>query len=210
MRRLWVVRRRQVHYDAAVGARHRVRSFSTTVAVLVSVTGASAGGVALVDCVVAVVDDEVVTRAEVETRARREVARAGTAAEGDAAHVAAVRHALDAMIDRVLISHDARRRHLLVTDAEVARAMQFVAQQNHVTEDQVLEAAHLQGIDPAAYRAELAYQLLEAKWLQQAHEGDMPLLTAAPTDADRERWLSERRARLVAQLRAHAHVDVRL
>jgi SurA N-terminal domain len=203
------VRRLQVHYDAAVHERHRVRFFGAA-AILVWVTGASAGGVALVDRVVAVVDDAVVTRAEVEARARREVARAGTAAEGEAAHDGAVRHALDAMIDRILISRDARQRHLVVTDAEVARAMQLVAQQNHITGDQLLEAAHVQGIEPDAYRAELAYQILEAKWLQQAHEGDVPLLAAAPTDADRERWVSERRARLVAQLRAHAHVDVRL
>ena len=195
-------------YDADVSPRLLLK-LCTAIGVLLCASRSLAGGVALVDRIVAVVDDAVVTKAEVEARARREVDPAGTHAEQDG-HDAAMRHTLDAMIDRILIKKDAERHHLATTEDEVTRAMQLIAQQAHLTQDQLLEAARQQGIDPAAYHAEIAYQLLEAKWLRIPHEGDVPLLTPFSDGRRSGPWISERRARCVAQLRQKAHVDVRL
>jgi peptidyl-prolyl cis-trans isomerase SurA len=71
------------------------------------------------------------------------------------------------MIDDALMQDEAGRVHVVVGDAEVARAMAQVADKQHVTVEQLVAVAVNQGFDEKSYRASVHSQLVALRVLQQ-------------------------------------------
>jgi peptidyl-prolyl cis-trans isomerase SurA len=153
------------------------------------------------DRIVATVNLHAITRGALEERLKPLLTQ--HLAPADRAN--AEQETLEAMIDDLLIADDAERLGLRTPDDEVDSALKEVAERNALTVDQLLEAARAQGLEPAAYREEIRRQLTEMRWVQ---------LKSSPTRPDGGveelgRWLASERARLVAQLRADAVIEVR-
>lgn len=154
----------------------------------------------LVDRIVAVVDTKAITRSDVETRVR--VAAQLAREKADVAELR--RAALEELIEEALISHDADRLKLEVTDAEVDLALNRIAETNAITLEQLSTEAKAQGLEMRGYRAMLKRKILEMKWVNL--RADTESLSKA---ADPGEFLLGEKRRLVAQLRAAAAVEVR-
>lgn len=115
------------------------------------------------DYIVAVVNQELVTAQEIESRvvrARDEARRAGQTLPPEPE---LRRQVLDALIEeRVLITH-ARDSGLKVDEAELDRAVANVAAQNQLTLSQLRERLRREGIDDARFRAQIRDRLLVAR-----------------------------------------------
>jgi peptidyl-prolyl cis-trans isomerase SurA len=140
------------------------------------------------DYIVAVVNRELVTAAEVEQRIER--MRAAGAARGGARPPvtdAMRQQALDSLIEeRVLLTY-ARDSGLRVEDGEVDRAVQSIAAQNRLTMEQLRERLAAEGMDMARFRATLRDQIL----LERVREREVGQRTRV-TDAEIDRFLAEK------------------
>jgi peptidyl-prolyl cis-trans isomerase SurA len=134
-------------------------------AVLLAAGGASAQTAArtsprVADHIVAVVNQELVTNAEVQQRvalARVEATRSGVRLPPDDQ---LRRQVLEAMIDeRAQLTH-ARESGLHVEDPELDRAVANVAQQNRLTLPQLRERLQREGIDFQRFRSNIRDQIL--------------------------------------------------
>jgi len=114
----------------------------------------------LADHIVAVVNQELVTNAEVQQRlaaARAEASRAGARLPPDEQ---LRRQVLESMIDeRAQLTH-ARDSGLHVEDPELDRAVANVAQQNRLTLPQLRERLQREGIDFQRFRSNIRDQIL--------------------------------------------------
>lgn len=112
------------------------------------------------DHIVAIVNQELVTAVELQSRAealRQSAARAGQPSQPMSAWR---RQALDDLIDeRVVVTH-AREVAGRVDEAELDRAVASVAAQNRLTPAQLREALQAQGMDLPRFRAGLRDQIL--------------------------------------------------
>jgi peptidyl-prolyl cis-trans isomerase SurA len=142
------------------------------------------------DYIVAVVNSELVTAAEVEQRVER--MRAASAARGGPRAPATEQmreQALESLIEeRVLLTY-ARESGLRVEETEVDRAVQSVAAQNKFTLAQLRERLAADGIDYARFRANLRDQIL----LERVREREVGQRTRV-TDAEIDKYLAERNA----------------
>jgi peptidyl-prolyl cis-trans isomerase SurA len=142
------------------------------------------------DYIVAVVNSELVTAAEVEQRIER--MRTAGAARGGPRPPASEQmreQALESLIEeRVLLTY-ARESGLRLEEAEVDRAVQSVAAQNKLTLAQLRERLAADGIDYARFRANLRDQIL----LERVREREVGQRTRV-TDAEIDKYLAERNA----------------
>jgi parvulin-like peptidyl-prolyl isomerase len=172
------------------------------------------GGRRIVNQIVAIVDQAVITKRDVEQRlavAARSVLMAppGNAAasrERDS-RLATLRAAvLDELIAAELIAAEAGRRGVSVEPEDVDRTLAEVAQGNGLKTTQVLAAVAEQGMNEVMYRAELKREILASlvtlRWLGDETMGD----ASAPVTA---RELDAARERMVTTLRERAFVKVR-
>ena len=170
-----------------------MRAFVLSIALLFLAPGAHADAV-LLDGVAARVDDKVIFVSDVRERARPPYASA------------AMRAALDALIDAAVVAKEAKREMVDVTPDEIKRARATVASQNGLTEEQLTAEVHKQGMTDASYDALIREQYLEGKLLQLDSAKEV-----RPTKPDElEAWAAKRRAVLMQRLRAAAVIEVRL
>jgi peptidyl-prolyl cis-trans isomerase SurA len=112
------------------------------------------------DYIVAVVNQELVTNAEVAQRIaafKREAAQSGTALPGDEV---LRREMLETMInERAQLGH-ARDSGLRIEDSELDRAVAAVAAQNRVTPEQMREQLQRSGVDYARFRSNIREQMM--------------------------------------------------
>ncbi|MDI6852580.1 MAG: SurA N-terminal domain-containing protein [Deltaproteobacteria bacterium] len=108
-------------------------------AVLMAVFMVGAGAAEVVDRVVAVVNDEVISLSEVEMMAKSLQAQPGVGSLGSGE--ALRRQMLEALIDQKLARAEAKRRGIEVTDKEVAEALEDFKKQNHLPDDAALAQA---------------------------------------------------------------------
>jgi parvulin-like peptidyl-prolyl isomerase len=155
----------------------------------------------LIDRIVAVVDLQAITQSAVEEKAQLRLASAKTLED----RAKARKESLTELIENVLITRDAQRLKIDVTDADVDRAFQEIAKQNLLTTAQLETEVLRQGLSPAKYRAMLRQQLLEMKWLNlQMNRAGKP-----ESPDDQGAFLARERARLLEELKAAAVVEVR-
>jgi peptidyl-prolyl cis-trans isomerase SurA len=166
--------------------------------------------VALLDRVEAVVDDVPILRSDLRTRERPYLQRLPKDAEARAKTLPQLRkELLEKMIDEVLVAKRAEKLRITVTDAEIDMAMRSVAKNAGVTMQQLESELQLQGMTRAEYVEELRRQIIEGKWLQieGAPKVDRRAFT---TEEAFMQALERKRQELIQELRAKAHVEVRL
>ncbi len=136
----------------------------------------------LVDRVVAFVDDEVILLSEVRERAEPELR-----ADPSTDRLALYRRVLGQMIDGVLVRREAQRLSLVVSDAEVASAIERLQQQNGLDEHQWLRALSEQGWTAPLYEQVLREQILQLKVLQMLSARTVTPVTDEEVRAEWER-----------------------
>ena len=140
------------------------------------------------DFIVAVVNSELVTAAEVEQRMER-IRAASTPRGGQRPPVndQLRQQALDSLIEeRVLLTY-ARESGIRIDDAEIDRAVQTIAAQNKMSMAQLRERVAADGMEFAAFRKNLRDQIL----LERVREREVGQRTRV-TDAEIDKYLAER------------------
>jgi len=136
------------------------------IAHLVVATVALAGE--LVDRVVAVVNDDVITLSELEEEAAPAFAKIraeAPAAQVDDAIQKARRDILRSMIDHKLLLQRAANRQIEVSDAEIDAAIDRIMEENSLTVEQFREQLAAMGVSEGKYRSSLRDQILRSRLL---------------------------------------------
>lgn len=127
---------------------------------------AESGHAELVDKVVAVVNDEVITLSELEAEAEslyHQIATTTPPESRDAAIVEAREEILNTLIDKRLITQKAKSQNITVTDGEVDAAFQQMLQRSRLSKAELLQKLSEAGVTEAVYRTTLASQILQNK-----------------------------------------------
>ena len=134
-----------------------------------------------VDRLVARVDGEPILLSELMRHASPRLAPLATEPAWKRAQ--ALRAALRAEIDRAIEAHllaaRARRRGLTVTDAQIDAALARIAEDQHLTLDELWAHAEASGYSPAVYREEIRRQLVEQRLRAAEPEKQRAVLVAA-------------------------------
>ncbi len=120
----------------------------------------------LVDRVVAVVNDDVITLSEVEEEGRdlfARILRDRMIGNVDRALAEARRQILVSLIDKKLVEQRAKELGISVDEEEIAMAMEQTAAANNMTVTEFQDRLAAEGIDVARYREGLRWQVLQSK-----------------------------------------------
>ncbi len=146
------------------------------------------------------------------------------------------RQMLDTLVNERLIARQAAKERIAVVDGEVDKAMDSVAEQNGMTREELMAEIKRNGLTETGYRAEIRRQVLEGKVLMGRLAASPFLVTEAQlrarydelektapdglpsfeearsqiTDYFRVQWMQNEKKRMLDQLRATTHVEVRL
>ncbi len=124
------------------------------------------GGAELVDRVVAVVNDEIITLSEVEeeaTRAYKSLAKEYSGKNLTESLEEAKQEILDSMIDRRLINQKARQTNTTVTEEEITTAYENTRNRLNLDPAQFREKLAASGLTEDLYRKQLRDQILQSK-----------------------------------------------
>ncbi len=122
----------------------------------------------LVDRVVAVVNDDVITMSEVNEEGGgffQKITEQAPAAELSAALGRAREEVLDGLIDKKLIAQEAARQKVAVTEAELDAAFQQMIITNNMSREEFREQLKNMGMTEEVYRNNLRNQILQSKLL---------------------------------------------
>jgi peptidyl-prolyl cis-trans isomerase SurA len=122
----------------------------------------------LVDRVVAVVNDDVITMSEVNEEGRsffKKITEQAPAEELSAALRHAREEVLNGLIDKKLIAQEAVKQKVTVTDAELDAAFKQMIATNNMTPEQFRDQLNNAGMTEEAYRDNLKNQILQSKLL---------------------------------------------
>ena len=120
----------------------------------------------VVDKVVAVVNDEIITLSELEIEVQgiyQKIAETTPATERESAMIEAREQILDTLIDKHLIAQKAKEMKITVTEQEIDEAMQQVLQRSKLSKDELLAKLAVSGVDESMYRETLRTQILQNK-----------------------------------------------
>lgn len=123
-------------------------------------------GAEIIDRIVAVVDDEIITLSELEETARpllAQVEQVGDPVTRAQLRDRQLRAALDALVGKTLIAQEAARRNLGVETADVDDHIARVMARQGWTEDQLRMYLSSQGLSLADFRAEVRENLLRQR-----------------------------------------------
>ncbi|XVJ68561.1 MAG: molecular chaperone SurA [Rhizobacter sp.] len=144
------------------------------------------------DYIVAVVNQELVTAAEVDQRMA--AARAANRGQTLPPVNELRQQALDSLIEeRVLVTY-ARASGIKIEDSELERAVANVAAQNQLTGQQLRQRLQQEGIPYERFRSNLRDQLLVEKVREREVQGRVRI-----SDSDVENWLETKRRELKGQ-----------
>ncbi|MCB9553855.1 MAG: peptidylprolyl isomerase [Myxococcales bacterium] len=133
---------------------------------LVGCTLASTAAAEIIDRVVAVVDDEVISLSELEDAARPLLAQVDAVSDPvtrTQLRDRQLRAALDGLIGKMLVAQEAARRNLGVERADVDAHIERVRARQGWTEDQLRLYLQGQGLSLAEFRAEIRENLLRQR-----------------------------------------------
>ena len=143
------------------------------------------------DWIVAIVNQESVTAAEVDARVARAREAASRANQALPPDPQLRQQALESLIEeRVIVTH-ARESGVRVDEAELDRAIQNIAAQNQMTMPQLRERLRREGIDVQRFRANLRDQLL----MERVREREV-YQRIRVSDGEIDGFLDQRRAAL--------------
>lgn len=138
------------------------------IAVVLLGLGASPGQARLVDKVVAVVNDEVITQTELEEAGANLFSRlrqSTAPAELDEVLTKARRQVLAKLIEDLLVRQKATEMRLEVTAAELDAAIATIGRDNGMSADELLAELAKNGVSREEYRKKLTGQILHSKLL---------------------------------------------
>jgi len=176
-----------------------------------SVTNAEPGPRKVIDRVVAVVDDEIITLVELRERGKPmfvQLARL-TDAERPIAEAQMYRDLVDKMIDERVVGRWAHEHFVKVEPSEIDAALELVAKQNNITRAELFKAAEAQRLGEAAYREELQRQILQQKVAQKVvytrarkeHAGASQDVILQAMDRAMRVWMNEQRREIFVEVR---------
>ncbi len=113
----------------------------------------------LIDRIVAVVNEEIITLSELETAAKPFLAQNNT----EARKKALFKDVLDQLINDRLLSQQIKSAKLTVTEDEVERAIKDILKQNKITEAQLRQAIEGRNMSYGQYREDIKSQLIRLK-----------------------------------------------
>ncbi|BCO10066.1 peptidylprolyl isomerase [Desulfolithobacter dissulfuricans] len=120
----------------------------------------------IVDRVVAVVNDDVITLSEVNQEGKALFKRIAEQVPPDRLEEAlqqARQNVIEELIDKKILQQEARKYDLKVTDEEVDRALQRILERNNTTMEQFRSELAAVGMDEQQYRENLRSQILSSK-----------------------------------------------
>ncbi len=120
----------------------------------------------LVDRVVAVVNDEIITLSELDKEGQsifRKIASTTPAAQLESKLVETRAEILETLIDKKLISQKAAAQKITVSDAEVNAALDNVLKRTRMSKEQLLEKLNESGVNEDIYKSTLKSQILQNK-----------------------------------------------
>lgn len=164
----------------------------------------------VVNRIVAVVDQEVVTLVELKRRAgpfQKQLAET-PADKRPAVEAQLNKDLLQQAIDERLIARAARALRISVTTEEIERALDTIAQGQKITREKLLQAAAEQGFAEAQYREQLVRQLLVAKLLRVKMAEQLKKLDKASDTFNKQYEKIEKD--YLQSLRANVFIEVRL
>jgi peptidyl-prolyl cis-trans isomerase SurA len=165
----------------------------------------------LVDRVVAVIEEDMITLQELEAKAAPFMAAAQSLADPQARarkRLQILRQVLDIEIGEKMVSREisANKEKLAVGDKDIDRAVQEVAQANHVNTEQLQAALYGQGMTWLEYRGKLREQLERTRLIQYKVQGKVQI-----KDADvRRRCLERQRSSVADRQVCAAHVLLKI
>jgi peptidyl-prolyl cis-trans isomerase SurA len=120
----------------------------------------------LVDRVLAVVNDEIITLSELDKEGQsifRKIAATTPAAQLEEALADARAEILETLIDKRLISQKAAAQKITVSDDEINAALDNVLKRTRMTKEQLIEKLKESGVNEDIYKSTLKSQLLQNK-----------------------------------------------
>ncbi len=133
------------------------------------------------DRIIVIVNKSVITQSELDEQLNR-IKKQLTATHTPMPPAAILRkQVLDQLINRKLQLDTAEQAGILVTEAEVTKAINTVAQKNRITPDKLYAAVAEQGMNKAAYRKEIREEMAINRVEQQMLSGK---ITISPEEVD--------------------------
>jgi hypothetical protein len=132
-------------------------------AVLIQLTLAGTGMAEVVDRIVAVVNNEIITMSELQNMAKTVEAQSGVKPKGPD-EKKMQREMLEALIDRKLAKAEAKRRGITVTDKEVQEALTRFKQRSNIPNDEVFAKGLAQaGLSFKEFKQQLEDQMVQER-----------------------------------------------
>jgi peptidyl-prolyl cis-trans isomerase SurA len=113
----------------------------------------------MVDRIVAVVNDDIITLSDVENAARQFLPQNDTEEKKKNLY----KDVLEQLINEQLIQQQVTEAKISVTEDEVDRAIKDILRQNNITEDELKQAVEGRGMTMGQYREDLKKQLVRLK-----------------------------------------------
>lgn len=140
---------------------------------------AGPGRAEVVDRIVAVVNDEIITMSELEQMAQVLGAQSGQNPQRVKRDKALQRQLLDALIDRKLVKEEAKRRGIAVSDKELVHALDEFKKRNGVPDDAALnQALAKSGLTLKDLKQQITEQIQYDRMLQVAMGGKIKVSEA--------------------------------
>ena len=135
------------------------------VAVLIQLTLAGTGVAEVVDRIVAVVNNDIITMSELQNMAKTIEAQSGVKPTGPD-EKKMQREMLEALIDRKLAKAEAQRRGIVVSDKEVDEALARFKQRSNIPNDEVFAKGLAQaGLSLKEFKQQIADQMIQERLL---------------------------------------------
>ena len=118
--------------------------------------------------VAAIVNDEIITRYEVDKGAallEKEAEKKGTVIDSDKSKIKQA--ALQKVIDKKLIDQKIRDLNIVITDEELRQTIEDVKKQNNLSQENLVSALRSQGISFDQYKSQLREQLEQIRLMGQ-------------------------------------------
>lgn len=164
----------------------------------------------VVNRIVAVIDQDVVTLVELKRRAEPFQKRLADvpADKRAAAEAQLLRDLINEAIDERLIARDARALQVSITTTEIDSTLDAVAKAKSVSREKLLELVKEQGFSEAQYREQLVRQLLVGKLIRIRMFEQLKNLDKDPEKSSKQLERAEKQ--YLAGLRANIFIEVRL
>lgn len=138
---------------------------------LIVMAGPAYAQTGMVDKIVAVVNDDIITAHDLNKRLKVVYNSINNAPISDGEKQQAMQQVqhemLNEMIRETLIKQETKKYGIAVTDAEVNDAINTIKANNNFTDDALREALTLQGFDYESYRDEIGRQILSSKLMNR-------------------------------------------